>query len=184
MSLTDISYLKIFDRNVDFEVFWRTNLFKGGPPTVATSKLAACRTDHIWGLPNFPEFQNYIVLKKPFITPWDSVLTHIHTECTDNGSHFILIMVRPALDQPWQGSGARVMCSALHAGGSSLLFCPCHLRADFSAGVGDHPPRSDCKMLSYAKKAGLNLKIGLGPKRMHHCLFLQCRHLWTGRSFR
>lgn len=181
-------------RNVIFKDFWqkcwfwsvlKSNLFKWGCPlTAATSKLATWRIIHIWGLPSLPEFQNYIALRTPVIIPRDSALSHTHTERTDSGSRFILITMWPALDQPQQGSGARVMCSALHAGGSSPVPPLPPWGQIFCRGRRPPPPLLRLQNALIWKESGLERKIGLGPKQMHHCLFLWCSHLWTGRSFR
>lgn len=94
-----------------------------------------------------------------------------------------VIIVWPALDQPWRGSEARVMCSALHAGGTSPIL-PLPLEGRFACrGMETTMLCSDCKMLSYRKEMS-HLKIGLGPKWMQSGLHLQGRCLWAGGSFR
>lgn len=94
-----------------------------------------------------------------------------------------LIIVWPDLDQPWWGfrSPGDMLSSAYWWQLSHLPLPP---EGRFACrGTETTTHCSDCKMFSYGKEES-NLKIGLGPKWMHGCLHLQCRCIWTGRSFR
>lgn len=146
-----------------------------------------------WQLQNYPlrelpTFEESLIFQNSKITlhfkssctiPWDGALTHIHTEQTADSSRFIFSpWFWPALGQPWQGSGAWVMCSALHAGGSSLLSLPPEGRS--ACRVTEATALClDCRSFSYGKEAAAPVKAGLRPKWMQ-LPTLRC----AGRSFR